>query len=563
MTGKYYSPTAEAHFFQIGSKVVIMNGVDTLSYMTISNATITGYTTISTPATPTLSADNAGGSGFNITYRVTANSSVGETAASAALTVDVDTDRDYWNPPSAGGTDSVVITWAAVSNAVSYNVYMGTVAGFEYLIASGINPSGTPAFTDDGTFAQDTTRLFPTIDSTSGPIVARGTNINGRAWLIGDSTDPYKVWFGGDPGFELDFTPANGGGSLEIGKGSKDVPINVRSFRDAKGTPQIVALCSGTNGRGKRFIISPDSVTLGTTTISFYSVTEDNGQDGTDSYDGIISYGDSLYYPSRDGFKTTGTRPQLQNVLSTSRISNTIQPDVATINQEAMNGAVGLGFEGRLYWALPINSTSNNEIWVLDIERKGAWMKPWSIAADWMLLYNDNDGGATHHLILSDNKIYALSTSAKTNDDGTPFITYGQSGEVYFSDDKRMWVQLLQVVVVLNEPSGQMTWQLTGRTEDSSTQAITDPTVFIAERSIEVIGWGEVNRYITGWGRNGWSSVNIVPSATDSGTQELILECDEEVQWASYSFNTSTANTDYGISDIIFEYVETGLKDLQ
>jgi len=73
-----------------------------------------------------------------------------------------------------------------------------------------------------------------------------------------------------------------------------------------------------------------------------------------------------------------------------------------------MDGAVGLGFEGRLYWALPVNSSSNSEIWVLDLDRKGAWMKPWSIAADWMWLYNDNDGN-THHMVLSDNVMYDLS----------------------------------------------------------------------------------------------------------------------------------------------------------
>ena len=41
---------------------------------------------------------------------------------------------------------------------------------------------------------------------------------------------------------------------------------------------------------------------------------------GTDSPDALIVYNNSLFYPSRDGFKTTGTKPQLQNVLSTDRV---------------------------------------------------------------------------------------------------------------------------------------------------------------------------------------------------------------------------------------------------
>ena len=538
-----------------------MNGVDNLSYLDIASSAVIPFTTLATPAAPTLNADNVGGSGFTITYRVSENSTVGETAASNALAVEVDTDRDFWNPPSAGGTDSVVINLpAAAVGVASRNIYVGTVAGSEYLIARGI-PATATTFTDDGQFAQDTTRLYPTTNSTAGPRVAGGTVINGRAFLVRDADNPYYVWNGGDPGFELDFSPANGGGFSLVGNGSKDLPLVVKAFRDGRGNPQITVLCLGTNGMGKRFLMSPDSVTFGSTLITFYDVVEDNGQDGTVSKDGVISYGDSLYYPSRDGFKTTGTKPSLQNVLSTNRISNTIQPDVETLNNNEMDGCVGLGFEGRLYWALPVNSDSNSEIWVLDLERKGAWMKPWSISADWMWLYNDNMGN-THHLVLSNNIIYDLSYSALTTDDGESFMTSGQSGQIYFSEDKRMWAQLLQVVVVLLRPQGQIDFLITGKTEDNPLQALGEPTSFIATSDFTPAGWGEVNKYITGWGRNGWSVVNLVPTSVNEATQEVLIEIDEEVQWASYGWSTTKVGVDYNISDIIYEYVETGIKDL-
>lgn len=536
-----------------------MNGTDNLSYLDISSSLVVPFTELSNPSAPTLGTNGVGGTGFNVYYRVTANSTVGETAASNALTVAVDTERDLWNPPSAGGTDFVTINWSAVSSAQSYNVYLGTVSGFEYLIASGVN--GT-TFTDDGTFAQDTTRLFPSTNSTAGPKVAGGTVINGRAFLVLDKDHPYYVRWGGDPGFELDFSPANGGGFVPVGEGTKDLPIVIKSFRDGQGNPQITVLCQGTNGLGKRYIMSPDQITVGETILTFYSVTEDNGKDGTDSRDGVIFYGDSLYYPSRDGFKTTGTKPQLQNVLSTDRISNTIQTDLDSLNNEAMSKAVGLGYEGRLYWALPVNSSMNNEIWVFDLDRKGAWMKPWSIAANWMTLYNDNSGN-THHLVLSGNKIYALSRSALTNDNGTPFITNGQSGEIYFSKDKRMWVQLLQVVMVISAPRGNINFQVTGKTEDNPLQALGDPMTFTPTRNQNVIGWGEINTYIKGWGRNAWSKVNGTPESSSSATQECLIEIDEEVQWATYSWNTTDSGVDYSLLDVVFEYIEVGLRDLQ
>jgi hypothetical protein len=437
---------------------------------------------------------------------------------------------------------------------------MGTVAGSEYLIASGI-PIASTTFTDDGTFAQDTRRLYPTTNSTAGPRCAGGTVINGRAFLTRDADNPYYVRWGGDFGFELDFSPANGGGFVPVGNGSKDLPLVIKPFRDGRGNPQITVLCQGTNGNGKRFILSPDQLTLGDTIITFYDVAEDNGQDGTVSKDGVILYGDSLWYPSRDGFKTTGTKPQLQNVLSTNRVSNTIQPDLQTINNEAMDRCIGLGFEGRLYWSLPVNNDSNSEIWVLDLERKGAWMKPWSISADWMLLYNDNSGN-THHLVLSDNRIYDLSYSSLTTDNGEAFMTSAQSGQIYFSEDKRMWAQLLQVIIVIMRPQGQINFQITGKTEDASVTGLGDPTAFIPDQFTTVVGWGETDKYIVGWGRNRWSQVDHIPVNTNDATQEVPIEIDEECQWMSYGWSSVDVGVDYSISDVILEYIETGIKDL-
>lgn len=535
---------------------MIMNGVDTLSYMDTATATITGASALSTPAAPTQNANNVGLGAFPITYRVTINSTFGETAASNAMSVTtgVDTDRDNWT-----GTDNVVINLPSIGSGASYNIYCGVVAGSEYLIASNISASAT-TFTDTGgtAMALDYTRLFPTVNSTAGVKATRGTNIGGRAFLVGDVDNPYYVWNGGDPGHELDFSPANGGGWSVVNSGGKELPVAVKLHRDGKGTPAIKVYCNGTYG--KRFTLTPDQVTFGTTIIAFYDVTEDEGEAGTDSPDAIIHYNNSQWYPSGDGFKTDGTQPQLQNVLTTRRTSNTIQDQLVKLNQSAMSGAVGIGINGRLFYALPVNSDSNNEVWVLDLDRKGAWMQPWSISVDWMLIYTDNTDN-THHLTLSGNKIYAFSHSALTTDDGEPFITNGQSGQIYFSEDKRMWVQLLQAVVVVGSPQGRMNWQLTGKTEDSNLQGLGDPTVFDAGTNAQIAGWSEVNRYIKGWGRNAWSKVNIVPTTSTSSTQEIIIEVDETIQWASYQWSTNTP-VDYRIQDIVFEYIEVGVLDL-
>lgn len=536
-----------------------MNGVDGLSYLNIPTSTVIPFTTLSTPSAPTLNANNVGGTGFKITYRITENSTVGETAASNSLSVDVDTDRDFWNPPSAGGTDNIIINLpAAAAGVQSRNIYMGTVAGSEYLIPKAIAPTAT-TFTDDGTFAQDTTRLFPTTNSTAGPKVTRGVNIGGRAFLVGDADNPYYVWNGGDPGFELDFSPANGGGFSLVNSGGKEVPSVVKLHRDGQGHSAIKVYCVGT--KGKRFTMTADSTTFGSTLITFYDVAEDEGESGTNAPDGLLYYNNSVYYPSTEGFEVDGTLPQIQNVLATKKASNTIQRDITTLNQSAMTGACGFVFDGRLCWALPVNNSTNNEIWVLDLVRKGAWMKPWSISADWMWVTNDNTGN-THHMILSNNVMYDMTYSALTTDDGHAFQTGSQSGQIYFSDDKRMWVQLLQVVFVILRPQGTTNFQVTGKTEDNSDQTLGEPYAFTPDSNSTVTGWGEVNTEIVGWGETAWSQVKAVPTTTNDATQEVLVEIDEEINWVSYSWNSTGVGVDRNVSDVVFEYVETGIKDL-
>jgi hypothetical protein len=354
--------------------------------------------------------------------------------------------------------------------------------------------------------------------------------------MVGDKDNPYYAWRGGDFGYEIDFSPANGGGFSPVGNGSKEVPISVSSFRSGKGDSTVTVLSQGSNGRGLRFLLTPTSITYGNTTFVVWQVTEDSGKDGTDSPDGVVSYQNSLWYPSRDGFKTTGTKPQLQNVLSTDRVSNTIQPDISTLNNASMGKCVGLAYEGRIYWALPVGSTTNNQIWVLDLDRGGAWMKPWSVSADWMMLYNDNSGN-THHIVLSNNGIYELSYVALTSDNGTAVATSGNSG--------------------LLRPQGTITFAVSGRTEDSTLATVgTGSFVSINTRA----GWSEPK---AGWSSlRGWSEIVTVPVTFNEATKEVYIDVDEDLQWFSFGWTTVDPGVDYNLADVIATYVPVGVKDL-
>lgn len=558
--GKTYDTSADVHFCQVDNKVLIMNGVDNLSYLDIPTLAVIPFTALPAATAPSLVATGIGGAGFTYYYQVSANSSVGETAASTATSIAVTTQRELWTP----ATQYVTVSWSAVAGATSYNVYLKeTSTGTGFLIGSGIN--GT-TFRDDGSSVVNTNSSAPLGDTTAGPKVTRGAVINGQVFLTGDADNQRYVRFGGTGTSVLDFSPFGGGGWVEIGRGTKEFPVRVMSFRDGRGNSQITVLCKGTNGTGKRYIMSPQTTTVGSTIIAYFAVIEDNGQDGTDSPDGVILYKDSLWYPSRDGFKTTGTKPQLQNILSTDTVSETIISDIKNLNTANMNKCVGMAYQNRIYWAVPNGSTENNEVWVLDLARQGAWMKPWNIAASWMMLYNDN-GGTTHQIILSNNVIYELSYGNATQDDTTAFNTNITSGLIKFSEDSLEWAKVIDITFILLRPQGTINFVIAGKTEDTTNLSAVGSSSFTTTST--VAGWSEA-----GWGGSpdvqspqspqifGWSNFSVVPISFGDSQRLVTIEIDEELEWMTYELDTNTAGVDYQLADVVVRYVKIGVKDL-
>lgn len=545
VNGKTYDNTAPAHFVQVDDKVLVMNGVDNLSYLNILTNTVIPFTAISAPLIPTVTPTGLSGTTYTYYYTITANSTVGETEASPVKSQQVSLIRGAWDATS----NYLTVSWSAVVGAQSYNVYVGETASEQYLVASAI--TGT-SFKDDGTAQKLVTQIAPVQNTTNGPKVTRATVINGQVFFTGDKDNPRYVRYGGKGNQVLNLSSAAGGGWNEIGRGTKEFPVAVKSFRNGQGTPTPMVLCRGTNGSGKRYTMTASTVTVGTEIIDYFDVKEDNGQDGTDSPDGVLTYQDQLIYPSRQAFKSTLTKPQIQNLLSTDEISTKIDQDVTNLNINYMNKCVGLANEGRLYWALPVGTTSNNQIWVLDFKRKGAWMLPFNIAADWMCLYEDN-AGTSHHLILSGNRLYDLNKQQATMDGSTSFPTNITSGQWRFSEDGEEWATVTAVTFVFLRPRGTINVSVQGKTED-------EPLTTVGSDSFQslsnMVGWSE-----SAWSTLQWGQTQSVPIAYGNSREKIRIEIEEDMNWLTWSVDTSEGNTSYQLSDVIMEYVKIGLVD--
>lgn len=554
--GKDYHNDSEARFSQLQNALIVTTGKDKLSIYDITNDELIPYAPLTKPNTPTATPTGLTGSDYKMYYAVTANSKVGETEASTHVTVSIGTPRDIWDKD----TQNIKISWTAVTGETveSYNIYAGLAvdgAGDPklYAIATGLDPS-TLEFTDNGTAALNENRPAPVHNSTDGPTVARSEVINGRVFLTGDAEEPYLVRFGGEYKHELDFSPANGGGFTSVGNGTKELPIRVVPFRDAKGSFQITVLCQGLSGFGKRYFLTPNTMTYGNTTFSFFTVTEDNGRVGTDAPDSVIQWNDSLYYLSTQGFKTTGTKPQFLNLLSTDGVDEAIRTSIPNINTKHIHETVGLEHMGNLFWMLPVNANKNNQIWVLQMLHGGAWMLPWTIEGDWMWLAT-TDSGKTEHMVLSNNKIYRFSYDNPSQDDGVPFITSGDSGQIYFSKDHMEMGDDVKLTFTFLRPKGLIALTVTGKNDDGDSVISRGELDYTKTNSAG--GW--TDPLMTWTDGYSWTDIITVPEDISDPTVTITIETDEVLRWVQFAWTTTGANVDYSVSKAVATYIDAGL----
>lgn len=554
--GKTYNAIAKAHFCPIRDidvnyddedKVLILNGEDNLSYLDINTLTVVPFVALSSVAAPALTESaSLTGTNFSNRYRVTAGNR-GETAASVAAVKTTNKLRSEWDT-----TDYVDVAIPRIAGATQYHIYYGTEAGQEVYLFTIEDPGSgvTVTWRDSGVVEPNIYRLAPAGDTTAGPIGTRASFINGQVFIVGDKNNPKYVRYGGTGRSILDFSPYGGGGYDPVG-GNKEIPVAVKPFRKNDGTPAVTVICAGTSGFGKRYTFTP--ATIGN--VSYFAITEENGNDGTEAPDSVILAKDQLWYLSRDGGKTTLTKAQIQTILSTQGVTDNIQPDISRLNTKTLPLSVGLSWENRLYWALAGGGgTTNDQIWVLDLTegRKGAWMLPWTVAADWMWLYNDNLG-KTHFCILRNNEILEFTDSVATQDNGVAFPTSVATGILKFSEDGQEWAVVSRVTYVLQRPQGRINVGVTAKTEDNPLTSVGD-TTFTAETS--VVGWSERPWSSVG----GWGGIRRIPETFGIERTEIVVEVDEEVNWLTCELSSNEANVQYELTDIIVEYINTGTK---
>ena len=265
-----------------------------------------------------------------------------------------------------------------------------------------------------------------------------------------------------------DYSPYNGGGWVSIDEDGDTTLNYVDGFRNGKGDPVITVSARGAAGKGKLFHVSFESLTVGDQVIVYPNVYEANGQSGTYAPRATLKARDSLHYFTGQDVRSTGTSQNVMNILTTTTISQLIEPDVQRISLQNLHKAAGVEYQDKLYFSLPVGSTENNEIWILDLSRRNAWILRWPIAAKDLWLYEDNDGN-THFCALIDNAIlqFTRAGSQTHQDNGVAWRSRVAFGSLKWDEDGITLGKVRNVYAKLLFPKGTIVMNASGLTRNN------------------------------------------------------------------------------------------------
>lgn len=482
LIGGTYDHSAWASCVQSKNKAYVFNSVDNLSYVDLTDSSVHTYTSLSTPVISSVTKTAMAGTTFTHHYRVSANNDVGESIASAAVSVTSGKPRENW----IENTDFNTISWSAITNATSYTVYYGTTAGTTNELYT-VGGNGTVSFIDYGTLATNAFKLAPEGNSTQGAVF-NWMYVDGKnSQIFGISADN-KLYYSA-PGTG-DFSPYNGGGWVAIDENG-DTSLNfVDGFRNGKGEPVITVSARGAAGKGKLFHVDFQTLTVGDQTIVYPNVYEANGQSATYAPRATVKGRDSLWYYTGQDFKSTGTSQNILNILTTNSVSQAIVPDTGRISVGSLDKAVGIEFQDKLYFALPVGTTENNEIWYIDMARKNLWALRWPIAAKDMWLYEDSTG-ATHFCVLVNNIVLEFTRAGSRThvDDDVAWRSRVAFESMVWDEDGIILGKIRNQYFKLLFPKGMITANATGLTRKGVQQAAGSDTFTTTTSMTDVGVW--------------------------------------------------------------------------
>ena len=536
-TGAVYTPGNPVYMNQSGTYLYITNGIDPIIRYDGSTTLVT-YTSLSTPAAPTIAETGLASTGFNYYYKVARANTIGfSTASVASSVVNSGVPRDSWNDTTDFG---VITTPNGVANQTRWDIYMSENDIDYYYIASVTSSNGAAStYKDNGSAIPVPGTQAPTDNTTLGPLVEEFSNVGSRMYGVRDSNNRYRIWFSGSGNFAGSFSPAYDGGYLDWQEGGKYIPMKVEDYRDGKGTPLATVWCKSADGQGCILQMSLDTLTIGDISITVPSAYKLPGSRGTPAPGSVVNVLNDYFFYNSQAFYNLGSRAQFLNLLSTDESSANIRPTVKQITTEGEGMIASVYFDARVYFSVPYGAGANNHTAIYDTERK-AWLpKAFTRGFTKFLRYTDTNGiNRLLALGTGDSAISEISSTIQ-GDYGEAFETSINTG-LYPVTKNRFEFQFTEEgEVELSNPVGIVTVDLLGIDRVNGYSSIQTRSVSVTTNSTSV-SWNTF-----GWNTTNWNDTSVVPVVTSEPSIKRYFPVQQELNAVQWRITTNSRDAHY------------------
>jgi len=332
------------------------------------------------------------------------------------------------------------------------------------------------------------------------------------------------------------FNPFYGGGYIDLNLGGDEKVIGMQQYRDGKGTQTMVAYTTSPASGGSVWFINL-SVISNVTIPSALS----QGTIGSTSARGLVQANNNVYYPSIKGFQSLGSAPNVLNVLATSEVSTGIRPSVKGINNQYANQICGIYYYGRIFYSVPFGSNTNNQIWVLDLERQ-AWCLPWTIGVKQFLEYTDSSG-IIHLLAIPVTGTSLIEFNENfQGDNGIAFSTNLQSGLIPWNANHFSWAWISKVYAEFSNPKGNIKFTVSGTGANKTLTTLKSITVSNTTTT-SGIGSDLVGNFRVG-------SSNNAPKTFSQSSSKKVLYVNKALNNLQWQITSSDVNASYTLMEI-------------
>lgn len=538
ISGATFTAGTQCYFMQIAGYLYIANGTDGLARY--NGTTLSTYTSMAAPASPTASRVASGLSSGTYTYyaEITALNDIGETTPVSEVSINVNKSRDTW----VASTDKGIhYSWTAVASATSYQVYISDVSGREKLLGSTPNTF----LVDDGSLEINAYVETPDSNTTAAPKFKSMAISGNRIWATNDPNNLYMVYWSGTGTDIGKFSDFYGGGWVNLEKGGRETPTSVTHYQSGSGAGIATVLCKTPEGKGAIWQISIDTLTVGSTSFAVPTTGKIVGSFGTDSIQGVVPTNNDILFPNKRGVYSLGPEKNYYGILRTNELSAKIRPYWRSLIGSEMDGVAGYFYDSKVFFSVPTTTAGNTRTIIYDLERLN-WTVEWTIAARSFFEYTDTDGD-THFMFIptTGTKLVELSEHIQ-GDLGVAFETNYTSGRIPVSSTWKDFMRVNRVYLKLGNPRGSISFEVSGTQKNAPFQALgaADITATTANTGL---GWDALG------GDSLLGATSGTPETFSDSSSPYYVKIRKKLRDIQYKVTSNSFDADYVIQGIIAE----------